>query len=225
MRTRPLDKQEYKHLLRAFGTPKVRRPFWDFIRISVFISIPAFLLLFTVSILAEKRTAQDAFRRGFPVLFFGPAFLLIQRVAPGHSRASNPFAHAHADMKAGICQIREFSIRRAWPLIDQGNDDDPDYLAETHNGKYIAVSGHYLRSQLPFRRRLEIHELPKSRTTVSVTFSGDEVPLDLTVIRTDCVWRNDDLPWERPIAAKRLPEKAQKVILLSAPLNDNTHNG
>jgi hypothetical protein len=225
MRTRPLDEQEYQHLLRAFGAPKVRRPFWDFIRISTFISIPLFLLFFTVSMLAEKRTAQDAFRKGVPVLFFGPAFLLIRKVAPGRNRTPNPFAQVHADMRAGICKLREFRIRRAWPLIDQGNVDDPDYLAETDAGKYIAVSGHYIRSQLPFRCRLEIHELPKSRTTVSVTFSGDEVPLDSTVIRTDCVWRNDDLPWERPIPAKRLPKEAQKVILPSAPLNDNNRNG
>lgn len=216
MRTRPLDEEEYRHLSRAFGAPKARRPFWDFIRISAFISIPLFVLFFTVSTLAEKRTAQDAFRRGVPVLFFGPAILLIQRVAPGRKRVSNPFAQAHADMQAGICRIREFRIRRAWPLIDQGNDDDPDYLVETDAGKYIAVSAHYIRSQLPLRRRLEIHELPKSRTTVSVTFTGDELPLDSTVIRTDSVWRNDDLPWERPITAKRLPEEAQKVILPSA---------
>ncbi len=214
MRTRPLTAEEYEDLSRTFGSPKVRHPLLHFIRISAFISAPLFLLFVAVSILAEKRTPQDAFRRGIPVLFFGPVFLLIQRVAPGHTLASNPFAQAHEDMRGGICQIREFHIRRVWPLIDQGNEDDPDYLAETDAGKYIAVSGHYLRSQLPFRRRLEIHELPKSRTTVSVTFSGDEVPLDSTAIRTDCVWRNDDLPWERPISPKRLPEEAQKVILI-----------
>jgi len=213
MRTRPLDREEYQDLLRAFGSPKVRSRLWDFIRIASFISIPLFLLFASVSILAEKRTVQDALRRGVPVLLVGPVFLLIQRVAPGHKRVSNPFARAHEDMRAGICQIREFHICRAWPLIDQGNDDSPDYLAENDAGKYVALSARYIRQQLPLRRRLEIHELPKSRTTVAITFSGEKVQLDSTVIRTDCVWRNDDLPWERPIAAKRLPEEAQKAIL------------
>lgn len=225
MRTRPLNSDEYQGLLRAFGSPKVRYPLWDFIRIATFISIPLFLLFASVSILAEKRTVQDALQRGVPVLLVGPIFLLIQRVAPGHNRVSNPFARAHEDMRAGICQIREVHIRRAWPLIDQGNDDNPDYLAETDAGKYVALSAHYIRQQLPLRRRLEVHELPKSRTTIAITFSGEEVPLDSTVITTDCVWRNDDLPWERPIAAKRLPEEAQKVLLSSAMSNDNTRTG
>ncbi|QKS29386.1 MAG: hypothetical protein HT579_11000 [Candidatus Accumulibacter similis] len=225
MRTRPLDGEEFQALLRAFGSHKVRYPLWDFIRIATFISVPLFLLFASVSILAENRTVQDALWRGVPVLLFGPIFLLIQRVARGHNRPSDPFARAHEDMRAGICQIREFHICRAWSLIDQGNDDNPDYLAETDGGKYVALSAHYIRQQLPLRRRLEIHELPKSRATVAITFSGEEVPLDSTVIRTDCVWRNDDLPWERPIAAKRLPEKAQKAVLSSTKSNDNTRNG
>ncbi len=223
MRTRPITPDEFQHLQRAFGPPKVKRPMWDFFCISAFISIPLFLVFVTVSMLAEKRTAQDALRRGVPILFFGPAFLLIQRIAPGRNRVSNPFAPALEDMRTGICQIREFRIRRVWPLIDQGNEDDPDYLAETDVQKYIAISAHYARGQLPIRNRLEIHELPKSRTTVSITFSGDELPIDPTPIKTDCVWRNDDLPWERPISAKRLPEDAQTVILSTAS-NDNTRN-
>jgi len=225
MRTRPLDREEFQDLLRAFGSHKIRHPLWDFIRSATFISVPLVLIFISVSILAENRTVEDALRRGVPVLLVGPIFLLIQRVAGRHNRVSDPFAREHEDMRAGICQIRELQICRVWTLIDSGNEDNPDYLAETDAGKYVALSAHYFRQQLPLRSRLEIHELPKSKTTVAITFSGEEVPLDSTVIRTDCVWRNDDLPWERPIAAKRLPEEAQKVVLSSTISNENTRNG
>jgi len=224
MRTRPLDGEELQDLLRAFGSHKVRHPLWDFIRIATFISVPLVLLFVSVSILAENRTVEDALRRGVPVLLVGPIFLLIQRVAGRHNRVSDPFARVHGDMRVGICQIRELQICRAWILIDEANEDNPDYLAETDAGKYVALSAHYLKQQLPLRRRLEIHELPKSKVTVAITLSGEEVPLDSTVIRTDCAWRNDDLPWERPIAAKRLPEEAQKVVLSSTVSNENTRN-
>jgi len=212
MRTRPLKPDEYQFLLRAFGTPKEKHPVRTFFGISACISLPLFVLFVTVSIFAEKRTAPDALRRGIPVLFFGPAFLLVQRFAPGKTRSPHPFAAVHDDMKAGFCQIREFRVRRMWPLIDQGNDDTPDYLAETDARKYIAVSRENVQSQLPFRRRLEIHELPKSRTTVAIRFSGDELAIEPTPINTDNVWRNDDLPWDRPLGAQRLPEEAQKIV-------------
>lgn len=225
MRTRPIDGEEFKGLQRAFGSYKARYPFWDFIRISIFISVPLVLLFVSVSILAENRTLEDALRRGAPILLIGPIFLLVHRVAGRHNRISKPFEREHEDMKAGICQIRELQICRAWALIDQGNEDNPDYLAETDAGKYVALSAHYFRQQPPLRRRLEIHQLPKTKTTVAITFSGEEVPLDSTAIRTDCVWRNDDLPWERPIAAKRLPEGVLKVVLPSTTSNETTRNG
>lgn len=225
MRTRPLDGEEFQDLLRAFGSHKIRHPLWDFIRNSAFISVPLVFLFISVSILAENRMVEDAFRRSVPLLLAGPIFLLTQRVAGRHKRVSAPFAREHEDMRAGLCQIRELQICRAWTLIDQGNEDNPDYLAETEAGKYVALSAQYFRQNLPLRRRLEIHELPKSKTTVVITFSGDEVPLDSTVIRTDCVWRNDDLPWERPIAAKCLPLEAQKVVLSSAVSDEIKRNG
>jgi len=224
MRTRPIDEEEFKGLQRAFGSHKVRHPLWDFIRISAFISVPLVLVFVSVSILAENRTLEDALRRGAPILFIGPIFLLFLRVTAKHKRVSDPFAREHEDMRAGICQIRELQICRAWALIDQGNEDTPDYLAETDAGKYVALSAHYFREQLPLRRRLAIHELPKSKTTVAITFSGEELPLDSTILRTDCVWRNDDLPWERPISAKRLPEEVQKVVLSSTTSNESTRN-
>jgi len=223
LRTRPLTPDEYQHLLKAFGSPKVKRPIRNFFRLSAIISIPLFLFFVTASALGDKRTISESVYRGLWVFFVVPAFLLFQRLAQGRRYTSNPFASAHEDMRAGICRIREFRIARVWPLVDEGNEDDPDYLFETTAGKYIAIPSHDAADQLPFRRTLEIHELPKSRTTVSVAFSGDELSIQQTVIRTDCVWRHDDLPWERPISAKRLPEEAQKVILPSVS-NDNSRS-
>lgn len=200
MRTRPLDAKEFQDLVRAFGSHKTRHPLWDFIRAATFISAPLVLLFVSVSIVVKNKTLIDALQRGLPIWLIGPLFLLIQRLANRRNRVSNPFAREHEDMRSGVCQIRALEICRAWRLIDQGNEDNPDYLVETNTGKYIALSAHSIRQPLPLplRRQLEIHELPTSKTTVAIMFFGDELPLDLPPIITDCVWRNDDLPWGAP---------------------------
>lgn len=212
MRTRPLIPEELQRLQRAYGRPKVPRPIWDFFSLSALISIPLFLVFFIGSVVAEKRTPRDAFKRGGVILLAGPAFLLMQYIRRGGRPVPNAFGEIHEDMRAGIGQIREYRVRRVWPLIDEGNETEPDYLAELDGSKCIALLAMDVVKQLPFRDRLEVCVLPNSKVVVSVRLLGEKLFIEGVPIRTDCLWRNDDLPWEKPISLKRLPLEIQHVI-------------
>lgn len=211
MRTRPLTAEELAFLRRAYGRPATLRH-WQLNLLLALVAGVVFGGAFFIGSLFEQKSWPKRFTGAGLV---GGAIAAVVFVATSLRRRglASPFAQIHAEMQQGVCCLREYTLTRVWPLVDEGNEDAPDFLASlTEPKKFIAIPAHLLEGSTQPRRTLEVYELPQSKVTVSATYVGEPLTLEVTVIRTDNVWRHEDLPTLCPFAFKRLPLTAQRVI-------------
>lgn len=211
MKTRPLTEEEKAELLRVHAnelTPTLKESLF-FLAASLVLSLPfAALFLLTARIGHDKPWPESLAIGGYGMLV-GPGALLI--ICLMVWLRPKPFSEIRKEINEGICHIKVYRLSSGLLLIDQGNDDEPDILGKIDNLKVIAIPHHEAFVCGPAGEVMEVSYLPKSKIDVGVSFSGEPLRIEGEV-RTDNLWRNDDLPYLRPILIRKLPEEAAAAV-------------
>lgn len=210
MKTRKLTPEEIANLKMAYCRRIRLRPkeFLFFFGISLLLSVPFVLLFALVSRFGHGDAWAQAVYHGSYALAVGPGvlvtILLVVAIRSVLSRETGEAAKICGEIAGGVCRTTSHKVRRIWELVDEGNEELPDYLAELDTGFAVAIPREYLEGPADTRESLELGSLPKSGITVGVRFHGALLRACGRIV-TDNIWRNDGLPYLTPIAPKDLP--------------------
>lgn len=210
MKTRKLTPEEIATLKMAYCRRIRLRPkeFLFFFGISFLLSVPFVILFVLVSRFGHGDTWVQAAYNSSYAFAVGPGvlatILLVIGIRSVFSTESGEAAKIRSEIAGGVCRTTSHKVRRIWELVDEGNEELPDYLAELDTGFAVAIPREYLEEPIDTRESLELGALPKSGITVGVRFHGALLRACGRIV-TDNIWRNDGLPYLTPIAPKDLP--------------------
>lgn len=178
---------------------------------SLVLSLPVFALFLLVSHFGHGDPWMQAMRNGSYGLTVGPGLLAIIAVAIKLQPKSSAMSEICREVEAGRCKVTSHQVSRAWHLVDEGNDDAPDYIVQLASGAVVAIPRAYLGSTGQPRATLELSSLPNTGIAVGAAFSGNPVSVMGSIV-TDNLWRNDDLPYLKPIPLKKLPAEVASAF-------------
>lgn len=217
---RPLTETERARLLRAYGRERFPlRYVVGMLGITVLLSIPVWVLFALLARYLHSETWADSIWQTAGALLVGPGVLALIGIQA--KLAHDPFADIRREIREGVCKLRHFRVARCAHLIESGDEASPDFLVELTDRKLLAVPSYEIAARETVRQNMTIAELPRSKVTVGLAFAGEPVPVSGRV-ETDSVWRNDDLPYSKPFAAKRLHAAASGRLNDGGWLQDET---
>ncbi len=213
MPTRKLSPEETADLRKAYCQSMRLRPkeLMFILAASFVLSVPFIVLFVLVSHFGHGDTWIQALRNGSYAIGVGPGVVVLILLVVGISslieKSGKKFSSICKEISAGVCRTTRHQVTRVWELVDDGDEDSPDYLVELETGAAVAIPRSFLVEPALPRESLEIALLPKSGIPVGPQFSGEPLPIRGRIV-TDNVWRNDDLPHLTPISRKDLPSEA-----------------
>ncbi len=219
MTERTLTQEEKERLLKPYLNkfnihPRDLLLFIYVLLISVAFSGIISVIFFSTAYFWHHETLNRSLQAALYALLTGPGvvllitfIILIQSII-----RKDPFADIKQEINEGICQIRMYKALKLYKLVDEGNFDNPDYLAVTDKNKIIAIPAYEITDKHNIKSNVEIAFLPKSKITVNITFSGEVINMEKEIIETDNLWRNDELPFCVPIVIEKLPQNAKEIL-------------
>lgn len=219
MNERILTQEEKEKLLKPYSNkfnihPRDLLLFTYVLLISVAFSGIISVIFFSLAYFWHHETLSRSLQAAFYALLTGPGVvllitftILIQTLIK-----KDPFADIKQEINKGTCQIKMYKALKLYKLVDEGNFDNPDYLAVIDKNKIIAIPAHKITDEHDIRNNVEIAFLPKSKITVNITFSGEAIAIEKETLETDNLWRNDDFPFCIPITIEKLPQNVKEIL-------------